>query len=142
MYLVCPACSATNRIPDDRLGDTPVCGKCGSELLKPEPISLSEDALPKFIANTELPVLVDFWADWCGPCRAMAPQFEMAAKLAPGIRFVKIDSDSAPATSQRYAIRSIPTLLLFKNGVEVARHSGVLPASEIISWSKHHLGEL
>lgn len=139
MHLVCPQCSATNRIPDERLRDQPVCGKCGQALMAAEPVALSEQALPKFLAQTELPVLVDFWAAWCGPCRAMAPQFEQAAQMAPDIRFVKVDSDAAPVASQQFGIRSIPTLLLMKNGKEIARQSGVMPAAQIIAWARQYL---
>lgn len=139
MHLVCPQCSATNRIPDARLRDQPVCGKCGQALMAAEPVALTEQALPKFLAQTELPVLVDFWAAWCGPCRAMAPQFEQAAQMAPEIRFVKVDSDAAPLASQQFGIRSIPTLLLVKNGKEIARQSGVMPAAQILAWARQYL---
>ena len=139
MLLVCPACATTNRIPDTRLHDDPVCGKCGAALMAPEPANLDDAALPGFIAKTGLPVLVDFWAEWCGPCKQMAPHFAAAARELPDVRFAKVDSDAAPAASARYGIRSIPTLILFKDGTERARLSGAVPAAQLVAWTREQL---
>lgn len=139
MLLSCPACGTTNRIPDARLHDDPVCGQCGAQLMAPDPVNLSDAALPKFIAHTGLPVLVDFWAAWCGPCRTMAPHFAAAAQQLPDVRFVKVDSDAAPQASARHAIRSIPTLILFQGGAEFARQSGAVPTAQLVAWLKQHV---
>jgi thioredoxin 2 len=139
MLLVCPNCGTKNRVLDDRLSEGPKCGSCGTPLLSPEPVPLTDDRLPKFLAGTELPVVVDFWAEWCGPCKMMAPQFAAAARQRSYVRFVKVDSDAAPRASAQYQIRSIPTMVLFKKGNEVARVSGAMSAPQLLGWIDQQL---
>ena len=134
MHLVCPACGSTNRIPEERLNDGPVCGRCGAALMPLEPIPLDEKTFHRYVANTDLPIVVDFWADWCGPCKMMAPQFAAAAKAMPGVRFVKVDTDENPKIAGEFRIRGIPTLALFQGGKEQARTSGAMGAADLRAW--------
>jgi len=140
MNLVCPACGTTNRVSEERLHEKPVCGSCRAPLMAAEPVSLGDTTLPSFLAGTQLPVLVDFWAAWCGPCKTMAPHFATAARQLLNVRFAKVDTDAAPVASTRYNIRSIPTLVLFDKGSEVARISGAVPAGQLVKWVEQHVG--
>jgi len=131
----CPACGAMNRVSAHAGGKQPVCGKCKASLLKGPPTELTEQTFDPFIGRNELPVVVDFWADWCAPCKMMAPVFAQAAReQGTRVRFAKIDTDTAPGISQRYAIRSIPSLLLFRGGAEVDRAVGALDAARLRAW--------
>jgi thioredoxin 2 len=134
MQLVCPACTVKNRVPDERLHDEPVCGKCGTALMSPQPVALDDRTFEAYVQGTDLPVVVDYWAEWCGPCRVMAPQFAAAAQQLPDVRFAKVDTEAAPQTGMRHRVRSIPTMVLFHRGQEVGRRVGALPAAEIVDW--------
>ena len=136
LHLACPACGATNRLPAARVDEGPTCGRCGKALLQGQPLELTDGNFAAVVASTRLPVLVDFWAPWCGPCRAMAPAFEQAARqLAGRALLVKVNSDENPGLSQRYAIRSIPTLVRLDGGRESQRQSGAVPAATIVAMA-------
>lgn len=135
-HVPCPACGATNRVPAARLGEDPVCGRCGAELLSGQPVELTDADFDRVTQASGLPVVVDFWAPWCGPCRQMAPQFaQAAAQLKGRALFVKVNSDDNPRTSARFGIRSIPTMVKLSGGRELDRVSGARPAAQIAAWA-------
>jgi thioredoxin 2 len=135
MLIVCAQCGTTNRVPDERLGEDPKCGKCRAPLLDGKPVALGEANFDAVIKGG-LPVVVDFWADWCQPCHMMAPQFERAAaELKTRARFAKVNTETAQSVAARYGIRSIPTLILFRNGQEVSRLAGARDARAIVQWA-------
>ena len=132
LLLACPVCLTANRVPEDRIEEKPRCGKCGATLLDGKPVALKEDSFDKFLARNGRPLLVDFWAPWCAPCRAMAPAFEQAAlTLRSDMSLAKVDTEANPALAARYGIRAIPTLILFRNGKEAKRMSGALDAAAL-----------
>ena len=133
--IACPSCSVTNRIPAERISDGPRCGKCKQPLFQGKPVELNSGNVSAIVGNTDIPVLVDCWAPWCGPCRGFAPIFAQAAQeLEPRLRFAKLDTEAEPQLGGLWNIRSIPTLILFKEGREAARVSGALPMGQLKQW--------
>ncbi len=139
LHIVCPHCEAVNRVPAAKLQEQPVCGKCGKALFTGQPLELDSAGFAKHMARSDIPLLVDFWAPWCGPCKAMAPAYAQAAqRLEPQFRVVKLNTEEVQDLAARYAIRSIPTLALFKNGREVARQAGAMNEAGILAWAEAH----
>ncbi len=140
LHVVCPHCDAVNRLPAVRLDERPTCGQCRQALFTGQPLELSASNFDRHIGRGDLPVVVDFWAPWCGPCRSMAPAFARAAsELEPGVRLAKVDTESHQQLAARFNIRSIPTLAIFHNGREVTRRSGAVDAATLERWVRAQL---
>jgi len=139
VHIVCPHCETVNRIPASRLGEGPSCGKCHQSLFTAHPIELTTANFRRQVERNDIPVVVDFWAPWCGPCQMMAPHYAEAAKeLEPNARLAKVNTDAEPNLGSEFGIRGIPTMILFKAGKEIARQSGAIGKSDILRWVRTH----
>lgn len=140
VHLSCCQCLATNRLPESRLAEDPACGRCKQPLMTGQPHEVDEAAFARIAANTDLPLVIDFWASWCGPCKMMAPVFEQAAvRLEPECLLLKVNTEESQSLAARYAIRSIPTLLIVHQGQEIARQAGAMDLSSLERWVRSHL---
>lgn len=139
MIIVCASCGAKNRVPEEKLSAQPSCGQCHQPLLPLAPIELNEQNFSNYITNSDLPILIDLWGEWCGPCKMMAPHFAQVAKQNPRVIFAKINTEESPRLSQAFNVRSIPTLVLMNKTTEVARMSGALRAPELQQWLDQQL---
>ena len=141
LHIVCPHCQAVNRVPSERLGESPDCGRCHQMLFTGHPVAFSGASFERHVSRNDIPLLVDFWAPWCGPCRMMAPAYEQAAaQLEPHVRVAKVNTEEEQALGASYGIRSIPTLMLFRNGREIGRQAGAMGAADIVRWTRSVLG--
>jgi len=140
IHITCPHCEVTNRVPENRLAQHPKCGKCHQALFTAKPVELNSKNFSKLISNTNIPVIVDFWAEWCGPCKMMAPIFEQtAAIIEPKARLAKLNTEFSQDIASQYGIRSIPTLVVFKNGKEVSRQAGAMDQGNLVRFIKANL---
>lgn len=140
MQVVCPSCQAINRLPAGRNSKDAQCGKCKDKLFQSRALDVSSAVFTRHLQKNEIPVVVDFWAEWCGPCKMMGPNFQAAAaELEPACRFLKLNTEMAQDISAQFSIRSIPTMIIYKSGKEVARTSGAMDKSQIVNWVKQYI---